>query len=32
MNKQIEGKIAALRGIDNFLDELKKKYESEGIG
>lgn len=26
----IEGKISALRGIDGFIAELKKKYESEG--
>ena len=26
----IEGKIAALRGIDDFIAHLKKKYESEG--
>jgi hypothetical protein len=26
----VEGKITALRGIEDFISELKKKYESEG--
>lgn len=27
----VQGKIAALRGIEGFVDELKKKYEIEQI-
>ena len=27
----VQGKISALRGINDFIDELKKKYESEGV-